>query len=1512
MENVRPRPASLRWLLWLAAGIIANLAAVPAGAAVSSGTGPPNLLDVADGNQRLRHSIDYLSSFGSRMTGQPGNAAAADWIEAQLEALDLGGSVRRESFPVTVPVEVGGSRLVVASWDEPIPLYGLWPNGPRTTTVPPQGVTAPLTWVGDGDYSSFEGQPIDGRIVLMEFNSWDHWLRLAALGARAVIFVEPPETSYRQSLDKHLEAPVDVPRFWIGAEDGQRLRRRLAGGSEVEVRLHSRMDWVEMPAWNIWVEVPAVGADSNLTAQRIVVEAYYDGISIAPSLAPAAEAAASAAALLELARHLHEHPPERNVLLLFAGAHFQSRSGVVDFLDRHARKSDFYAARMAEPLHPDLFISLDLSTKTDQVGIWNNTFSFNLKRFFVPFGRRFTEYANDVAAQQGRDPARALVNGISPIRGMDWSTFVPDGVSVDSEMAMAAGQVALAFVTVHDARFPVNTPLDTPDQVDIDNLHRISRFLNGILARSFADTALFLGLEDFGPVLKDDLRTHSVRVRAFPRRSQIPDRDIGGALVMVGDGSHKGVHWTKYHLTDDSGEAVIPGLKIGGVRLSAYAMDSASGEILYAPDLSERAQKYHGKPTPSGRLAWSVRWNQDRRTVVVFPAVARTLYGLTNPNLLVGLGKVKLIDAGGIAPRHYGYNFGGSTSSDLCVIFSPQEGGRQGGALKMLFGSLLLINSQGGHSEEEAKGIGYDLLQSSVMPTELHALRDIWRLNDARLQTMRRHAIENQRLTRLHDAGRRHLDAAQAAYDASRWADYIAEVRAGLGVSMLAYPEVVGTLNDVIRGIVFFLALVIPTAFFGERLLFSAADVRWQIAGFSLLLLTIWGLIAQVHPAFDIAHPLIILLAFAIMAMAVFVLVMVWSRFNRFLKEYQAAQAKVHQTDISRMSAAYAAFMLGISNMRRRRLRTSLTLLTLTLLTFTVLSFTSFRPDVRFLVFSLDHEGSHEGVLIRDRGWNHLLPTTLDYAVSHFSDRGTVAPRSWYISYDDEEKKFTDVRHDTVSVRATGLLGLTAAEPRITGVDSTLVWGRWFEKDDEQSCLLPAPMAMALGVGAGDVGRATVQIFGKQFVVAGVFDAAAFDKVHDLDGEPLTPADFQLSSNAALGPVSGPQMAVVEEADAYEVRPFVHLAADNVLILPFGTLQEAFGGLRSVAVRFDAGAPAEALIEDFLQRIAGTLFAGLRDVGTGRINVSSFTSLDVTSVEGMAALIVPMLIAALIVLNAMMGAVYERFREIGIYSSVGLAPMHIALLFIAEACVYAVIGVTMGYMLGQGLGRFLVHFGWLGGMNLNYSSFAAIISACMVMGVVLLSTIYPARVAARSAVPDTVRRWRPPPPTGDDWEFAFPFMVSEQEVEGLCGFLASYFQAYGEESIGDFHADKVRVVRETSDDSGKAEYAVQLLLWLAPFDMGVSQFVQIECSAGAIRGAYGVEVFIRRLSGQDTYWQRVNGRFVNHLRKEFLIWHTLDASSKAYHAELARELMAKGDAIFTPTTESATKGVSVG
>ena len=72
----------------------------------------------------------------------------------------------------------------------------------------------------------------------------------------------------------------------------------------------------------------------------------------------------------------------------------------------------------------------------------------------------------------------------------------------------------------------------------------------------------------------------------------------------------------------------------------------------------------------------------------------------------------------------------------------------------------------------------------------------------------------------------------------------------------------------------------------------------------------------------------------------------------------------------------------------------------------------------------------------------------------------------------------------------------------------------------------------------------------------------------------------------------------------------------------------------------------------------------------------------------------------------MMGSVYERFREIGIYSSVGLAPGHIAWLFIAESCVYSVLGVVAGYLTGQVIAKVLIEFDLLGGFTLNYSSVA--------------------------------------------------------------------------------------------------------------------------------------------------------------------------------------------------------------
>ena len=98
---------------------------------------------------------------------------------------------------------------------------------------------------------------------------------------------------------------------------------------------------------------------------------------------------------------------------------------------------------------------------------------------------------------------------------------------------------------------------------------------------------------------------------------------------------------------------------------------------------------------------------------------------------------------------------------------------------------------------------------------------------------------------------------------------------------------------------------------------------------------------------------------------------------------------------------------------------------------------------------------------------------------------------------------------------------------------------------------------------------------------------------------------------------------------------------------------------------------------------------------------------------------------------------------------------------------------------------------------------------------------------------------------------------------------------------------------------------MQLLLWLAPFDMGVSQFMQLEFLPTRVASVYTVEIYIQIISGQDTFWQRVNHRFINGLRKEFLLWHTLDDEVRAHHRQVAEAMLANPDSeVLSPELSS--------
>ena len=292
--------------------------------------------------QRLEETIGYFSDLGSRVAGYPGAESSALYIQHQFREIGLDG-ISFQKYDISIPVEKGGF-LEVPGEEGRFGIHGLWPNLVRTSTLPDGGIDAHLVYGGTGEFPELSGTDIEGSVVLLEFNSGDNWLNCAYLGAEAILFAEPDSTVYLEGEKKFLTMPLDMPRFWISKQDAENLRGRLQEGGSLPVHLEYRMDWERRPAWNILGVIP--GYDPLLKEDTIVLEAYYDAMSVVPALAPGAEQAAGISALLELARYFRDNPPSRTVIFLATSAHHLALRGVDDFIQRYLRKEDPFIDRM--------------------------------------------------------------------------------------------------------------------------------------------------------------------------------------------------------------------------------------------------------------------------------------------------------------------------------------------------------------------------------------------------------------------------------------------------------------------------------------------------------------------------------------------------------------------------------------------------------------------------------------------------------------------------------------------------------------------------------------------------------------------------------------------------------------------------------------------------------------------------------------------------------------------------------------------------------------------------------------------------------------------------------------------------------------------------------------------------------------------------------------------------------------------------------------------------------------
>jgi len=181
----------------------------------------------------------------------------------------------------------------------------------------------------------------------------------------------------------------------------------------------------------------------------------------------------------------------------------------------------------------------------------------------------------------------------------------------------------------------------------------------------------------------------------------------------------------------------------------------------------------------------------------------------------------------------------------------------------------------------------------------------------------------------------------------------------------------------------------------------------------------------------------------------------------------------------------------------------------------------------------------------------------------------------------------------------------------------------------------------------------------------------------------------------------------------------------------------------------------------------------------------------------------------------------------------------------------------------------------------------------VVMAVVMLSTIFPAVKAGKSANPGVARSWRMPLPEGDHLDFVFPFTVSGIDFNGILSFLKEHFENHGDASIGQFSARNVGLFKvRTQGDAGKG-YGIEADIALAPFDLGIFQKFRMYAKEFEIPGIDEVVVEIERVGGTKNAWFRANRAFADELRQQFLLWRSLPIETVTHYRKATEDFLAK-------------------
>jgi len=1109
-------------------------------------------------------------------------------------------------------------------------------------------------------------------------------------------------------------------------------------------------------------------------------------------------------------------------------------------------------------------ISLNLSSRGKGIGAFNQGWLYDIKKNINPF----PPYAklNDILNAAGKEAAQRaggeniLEDTLRPSLQRSWQSRISHRPALGGEVSRLAGLLGITLVSVDDARPFWNTPWDTPEGVDMAAAAYQSRFVSSLIhALSGAPSPLSQRMP------KNGFAELDARALFLRQGAVFADAPAPGSMILAFQGPGM---FTR--MVDEEGRFSIKGvatkkMTLHKVILEGYKFDPQTGRTVWAVDK---------KKTTKVRYRVKVTRKKTQTDLIMFPCSQTTVMNLFEPRTFNFLTKLQVLDARMDAmPVHYWYSRIDTRSSLINSVYAPP-----GTRIKLGFSDTLLtkkiILTNGGRTQGE--GDGYRVDHTPVIgPTQFMAAGDMWALLNPRVKNLEDKGIRNDKISGLQSRGNKALFLARESLANRQYDLFFKYSREALALAGRIYQHVDTVQKDVLYGVLFYIMLFAPFAFCLERLIFAFINIYKRIAGFTGILLVLIGIIYQVHPAFELAYsPLVVILAFFIVGLSAMVSWIIFSRFENEMKQFQRTGSQGNGGEITLLKAFTASFFMGINNLRRRRLRTFLTCTTLTILTFTIMSFTSVKSLNRHSRLQYGPKAPYQGMLVKQMNWRSLPPAAFAVVENTMAREPvpvTAAPRGWLEADTPTRPVSIPLTFKENSLEARGLLGLSPKEENIGSLPVKMGSGRWFGEDDRYSVIIPRGMADRLSISGSEVKGVFLRLWSIPFKVVGIFDENALDRFRDLDGEPLTPVVFPDEMSRQITEAEMEAMESGDDIKSFQSR-YTHTPAGQTLIIPYQTLISMGGQLKSIALKTKDRLGGEQAAITMLEQFGLWVFSGEAD------GVFVYSSGDSLNYSGLPNILVPILISMIIVFNTMVASVQERKQEIGIYTSIGMAPSHVSVIFIAEALAYGVLSVVMGYLLAQVVVTVFAGTSLMTGLTANYSSLGGVFAMVLVMTVVLLSSIYPSRVAAAIAIPDVEKSWEPVMAKGDTLDIGLPFLIKENEHRSVSGFLYHIFDEHRAVSHGIFSVG--RLVFGTGPENAE-EKGIRFTAWLAPFDLGVMQDVEFQVtSSDRFKGYLNIRMVITRKSGEQNTWWRINKRFVNLIRKQLLIWRALSPREK--------------------------------